>query len=71
MLTEQLMQGLIEQDQKPVDNIKANLTEGEYVIPADIVLILGNGNAEEGSRALDQMVLELRNNTKKDIVSGG
>lgn len=38
----------------------AALSDGEYVIPADVVSMLGDGSTEEGTRILDQMVAEVR-----------
>lgn len=61
----QLLNGMLEQTQKPVDNIPANLTENEFVIPADVVLILGNGDAQAGAQALQQMVDRIRQGVGK------
>jgi len=60
-----LLDGLTKQMQKPLDNIPANLTENEYVIPADVVLIIGNGDAEAGSKALDAFVEKVRQGVGK------
>jgi hypothetical protein len=38
----------------------AALSDGEYVIPADVVSHLGNGNSEAGAKVLDDMVAEVR-----------
>jgi hypothetical protein len=51
-----IQQALNMQDSKPVDDIPAKLTENEYVIPADVVLILGNGSPKDGAQALDTFV---------------
>ena len=56
----QLLQGLQNQMNKPVDDIPAQLTENEFVVPADVVLILGNGDAEAGSNKLQQFVDQIR-----------
>ncbi len=60
----QLLKGLLNQGQKPVDNIPAKLTENEFVIPADVVLVLGNGNPEMGAKALQAFVDKVRSSTK-------
>lgn len=56
----QLLQGLQNQLNKPVDDIPAQLTENEFVIPADVVLILGNGDPKAGSDKLQQFVDNIR-----------
>ena len=38
----------------------AALSEGEYVIPADIVSLIGDGNTEAGIKVLDGMVETIR-----------
>lgn len=38
----------------------AALSEGEYVIPADVVAMLGDGSTEAGARLLDNLVKEIR-----------
>ena len=55
-----LLQGLQEQMQKPVDDIPAKLTENEFVIPADVVLILGHGDAKSGANKLQSFVEQIR-----------
>jgi hypothetical protein len=37
------------------DNIKALLSPGEYVMDAETVALLGNGNGDAGAKRLDQM----------------
>jgi hypothetical protein len=44
------------------DAIPAMLSDGEYVVPADVVARLGNGSNSEGARRLDA----LRRNVRKD-----
>lgn len=39
---------------------EARLSDGEYVIPADVVSHLGNGNSDAGAKALDQMLSRVR-----------
>lgn len=38
----------------------AALSEGEYVIPADVVSMLGDGSTEAGARILDQLIKDIR-----------
>lgn len=38
----------------------AALSEGEFVVPADVVSMLGDGSSEAGSRILQQMIEEIR-----------
>jgi hypothetical protein len=42
------------------DTIPAMLSEGEFVIPADVVSILGDGNSRAGGSALQQMMQQIR-----------
>lgn len=42
----------------------AALSEGEYVIPADVVAIIGDGNNEAGAKILDDMVAQIRQGHK-------
>ena len=42
------------------DNVPAMLSEGEYVIPADIVSLLGEGNTEAGAGILSTLIDLLR-----------
>lgn len=42
------------------DDVPVNLSGGEYVIPADVVAALGDGNNAAGSKILDQWVQEVR-----------
>ena len=42
------------------DNIQAMLSEGEFVIPADVVSALGDGNTKAGASALHQMMKGVR-----------
>jgi hypothetical protein len=36
------------------------LSDGEYVVPADVVSGLGNGSSEAGARTLDDMAAKVR-----------
>jgi len=38
----------------------AALSEGEFVWPADVVSMLGDGSTEAGSRILNQLMTEIR-----------
>lgn len=49
------------------DTIDAKLSDGEYVIDAEVVSMLGDGNTEAGAKKLDQM----RQNVRKDKRKGG
>ena len=42
------------------DDIPAMLANGEYVIPADVVASLGNGDNQSGADILDQTLVEIR-----------
>lgn len=46
------------------DTIPAVLSGGEYIIPADVVAMLGDGNNEAGGKILDKLVAQLRQNYK-------
>lgn len=39
---------------------EARLSDGEFVIPADVVSHLGNGNSEAGAKQLEQMMSKVR-----------
>jgi hypothetical protein len=39
---------------------EARLSDGEYVIPADVVSHLGNGNSDAGAKVLDRMLSRVR-----------
>jgi hypothetical protein len=42
------------------DNVHAMVSEGEYIIPADVVAALGDGNTEAGAQKLDMLVQNIR-----------
>jgi hypothetical protein len=42
------------------DNVQAMLSDGEYVIPADVVAHLGDGNNNAGANKLDQLISKVR-----------
>lgn len=48
------------------DDIPIMASEGEYVIPADIVALLGDGNTGAGSEVLDNFLMQL-----KEMMSNG
>lgn len=50
-------------DEKPamINNEQpAALSDGEFVIPADVVSHLGNGNSEAGAKVLENMMNKVR-----------
>ena len=38
----------------------AALSEGEYVVPADVVSMLGDGSSEAGARILSKLITSIR-----------
>lgn len=46
------------------DKVPALLSDGEYVIPADVVAHLGDGNNNAGAKKLDVFLARVRNNKK-------
>ena len=48
----------------------AALSEGEYVIPADVVSMLGDGNTDAGVKILDGMVEQIRKSKGKHLAKG-
>ena len=53
--------GMADQVPATVDNVEpAALSDGEYVIPADVVSHLGNGNSDAGAKVLDKFLLRVR-----------
>ena len=41
------------------DDVPIMASEGEYVIPAKIVALLGDGNSQAGAKVLDSLVNQL------------
>jgi hypothetical protein len=41
-------------------SMPAALSEGEFVFPADVVSMLGDGSSEAGARVLDRLINEIR-----------
>lgn len=52
------------------DEINARLSDGEYVMDAETVAMLGDGSTNEGARRLDQMRAKLRKHKGKALVRG-
>lgn len=52
------------------DTIDAKLSDGEYVIDAETVALLGDGSTDEGARKLDQMREQLRKQKGKKLAKG-
>ena len=48
----------------------AALSEGEYVIPADVVSMLGDGNSEAGAKILEQFCKQIRQQKGKHLAKG-
>ncbi len=64
-----VLEGLAKQATLPVDNVPAQLTENEYVIPADVVVALGNGDADAGVSFLDNLVKQVRRKTQGTLAA--
>lgn len=52
------------------DTINARLSDGEYVIDAETVALLGDGSTDEGARRLDKMRNQLRRHKGRDLAKG-
>lgn len=52
------------------DTIDARLSDGEYVMDAETVAMLGDGSTEEGARRLDGMRAQLRRHKGKALARG-
>ena len=52
------------------DTINARLSDGEYVMDAETVALLGDGSNSEGARRLDQMRKEIRAQKGKSLAKG-
>ena len=52
------------------DTINAKLSDGEYVMDAETVAMLGDGSSEEGAKRLDQMRANLRKHKGKALAKG-
>lgn len=53
------------------DDIPAVLSDGEYVMDAETVALLGDGSTDEGARRLDEMRKNLRKHKAKNLSKGG
>ena len=53
------------------DDIPARLSDGEYVIDAESVALLGDGSGDAGARQLDEMRKNLRQHKAKNLGKGG
>jgi hypothetical protein len=49
------------------DAVPAALSEGEFVIPADVVAALGEGSSDAGARILQQMIDEIRQGASQQM----
>lgn len=52
------------------DDIDAKLSNGEYVLDAHTVSLLGNGSNEAGAKRLDEMRANLRKSAAKPMAKG-
>ena len=52
------------------DTINARLSDGEYVMDAETVAMLGDGSSEDGARKLDSMRSQLRKHKGKTLAKG-
>ena len=52
------------------DTVNARLSDGEYVMDAETVAMLGDGSTKEGARRLDSMREELRRHKGKVLAKG-
>jgi hypothetical protein len=52
------------------DTVHARLSDGEYVIDAETVALLGDGSNEEGAKRLDKMRREIRKHKGKVLAKG-
>jgi hypothetical protein len=52
------------------DVIDAKLSDGEYVIDAETVALLGDGSSKEGARRLEQMRTKIRQHKGKTLAKG-
>ena len=52
------------------DDIPARLSDGEYVIDAETVALLGNGSNKAGAEALDQFRVNVRRHKGRELAKG-
>jgi len=53
------------------DDIPARLSDGEYVIDAETVALLGDGSGKAGAQRLDEMRKNMRQHKAKNLSKGG
>lgn len=53
------------------DDIPARLSDGEYVIDAETVALLGDGSGDAGAKRLDEMRNNMRRHKAKNLSKGG
>tara|TARA_R110002126_G_scaffold203064_6_gene350404 strand:- start:6896 stop:8752 length:1857 start_codon:yes stop_codon:yes gene_type:complete len=53
------------------DDIPARLSDGEYVMDAESVALLGDGSGDAGAKRLDEMRTNLRKHKGKNLSKGG
>jgi hypothetical protein len=53
------------------DDIPARLSDGEYVMDAESVALLGDGSGDAGARRLDEMRRNLRKHKAQNLKKGG
>jgi hypothetical protein len=52
------------------DMIDAKLSDGEYIIDAETVALLGNGSSKAGAKALDKMRVNVRRHKGRSLAKG-
>ncbi|QDH50427.1 hypothetical protein [Caulobacter phage KcrB] len=52
------------------DSIKANLSDGEYVIDAETVAMIGDGSPKAGAKKLDELRINVRKHKGKNLAKG-
>lgn len=52
------------------DSIDARLSDGEYVVDAETVALLGNGSSKAGAKALDDFRVKVRKDKGRDLAKG-
>ena len=52
------------------DSIPANLSDGEYVVDAETVALLGDGSSKAGADKLDQMRVNIRKQKGRNLAQG-
>jgi hypothetical protein len=57
--------GMIKETGEPIA-----VSHGEFVLPADIVSLIGDGSSEEGARILTQFMQEIRKSKGKQLAKG-